>query len=184
MSEEPLFYVGQSGIHQRGVFASTFIPEGTYIVEYIGEKISKEESYRRAIEWEDHARKEDVGVVYIFELNEEFDIDGNNEDNPARLINHSCAENAESVVVEDSIWIQALRDIEKDEEITFDYGYDMQHFFDHPCRCGSENCFGYIVRRDQRKKLKRLLNNKKLSPKQVSENLQVEDEIVESQINS
>lgn len=177
--EQDWFFISNSGIHQRGMFAKCFIPEGTYIVEYIGERISKEESTRRAIEWEQHAREEDKGIVYIFELNDEIDIDGNTEDNPARLINHSCDENAESVVVDDAIWIQAKKDIEEGAEITFDYGYDMEHFLEHRCCCGSEKCFGYIVRRDQRKKLKRMLNRKKATPKSVSDKLQEGVEEVE-----
>jgi hypothetical protein len=37
----------------------------------------------------------------------------------------------------------------------------MEHFLDHPCKCGSKNCVGYIVREDQRKKVKKLLKGKK-----------------------
>ena len=176
-SEEDVFFVSDSGIHQRGVFAKCFIPKESYIVEYIGERITKEESIQRALDWEKYAREQDKGVVYIFELNDEYDIDGNNEENPARLINHSCKENAESVVVDDSIWIVAKRDIEEQEEITFDYGYDMEHFLDHKCNCGSGNCFGYIVRRDQRKKLKRMLNASKRTAQQVSALLLKESQV-------
>jgi hypothetical protein len=39
----------------------------------------------------------------------------------------------------------ALRDIKATEELTFNYGYDLENFEDHPCRCGSERCVGYIV---------------------------------------
>jgi hypothetical protein len=49
----------------------------------------------------------------------------------------------------------------KGEELTYDYGYNMEHFLDHPCKCGSKNCVGYIVREDQRKKVKKLLKGKK-----------------------
>ena len=36
-----------SEIHGRGVYATTFIPEGERIIEYVGEMIDKEESERR-----------------------------------------------------------------------------------------------------------------------------------------
>ncbi len=163
MSEEPYYYVADSGIHQSGVFASMDIPEGTYIIEYLGEKISKEESQRRGIEWDSYAQEEDIGRVYIFELNEEYDIDGNSDDNVAKLINHSCEENCEAVVDGDSIWITAKRNISAADELTFDYGFDMSHFIDHPCLCGTDNCLGYIVRRDQRQKIRKLLYKKPTS---------------------
>ena len=39
--------VRESGIHQKGLFARCDIPEGTRIIEYVGEKIIKAESERR-----------------------------------------------------------------------------------------------------------------------------------------
>jgi len=41
----------------------------------------------------------------------------------------------------------------------------MEHFLDHPCACGADNCIGYIVREDQRQKVKRLLKGKKKKKK-------------------
>jgi len=29
--------------------------------------------------------------------------------------------------------------------LTFNYGYDLSEYRDHPCRCGAPNCVGYIV---------------------------------------
>ena len=31
------------------------------------------------------------------------------------------------------------------EEISYDYGYDLENFEDHKCYCGQDNCVGYIV---------------------------------------
>ena len=36
-----------SEVHGRGMFAVKDIPEGEYIIEYLGERIDKEESDRR-----------------------------------------------------------------------------------------------------------------------------------------
>ncbi len=55
----------------------------------------------------------------------------------------------------------ALREIEPGEELSYDYGYDIEHWEEHPCRCGHPDCVGYIVRHDQRKKLKHLLKELK-----------------------
>ncbi len=150
-----------SDIHGRGLYATKDIEEGTDIIQYVGEKITKKESTRRALEWEEKARETGDGLVYIFELDDKYDIDGRLGDNPARYMNNSCDGNCEAVNCEGEIWITAIKDIKKGDELVYDYGYDMEHFMDHPCRCGSDNCIGYIVREDQRKKVKKLLNSKK-----------------------
>ena len=157
MSEGSLFRIGASTIHQKGLFATCDIRSGTDIVEYVGEKISKEESERRGLEWEEAARESGEGMVYIFELDEEWDLDGREGDNPARYMNHSCDGNCEAINYDGEIWMVARRDICEGEELVFDYGYDMEHFLDHPCNCGADNCIGYIVREDQRRKVKKLI---------------------------
>lgn len=165
MSDKPLCKVKESTIHGRGLYATCDIEEGTDIIQYIGEKISKEESTRRALEWEEKARETGEGLVYIFELDDDWDLDGRLGDNPARYMNHSCDGNCEAVNAEGEIWVIARRDIKKGDELVYDYGYDMEHFLDHPCRCGADNCIGYIVREDQRKKVKKLLKGKKKKSK-------------------
>ena len=168
MSEKQLCKVDQSPIHQRGLFATCDIEEGTDIIQYVGEKITKEESTRRALEWEELARETGEGRVYILELDDDWDLDGRLGDNPARYMNHSCDGNCEAINYEPNekgddseIWIVARQDIEKGDELVYDYGYDMEHFLDHPCGCGAESCIGYIVREDQRKKVKKLLRGRK-----------------------
>lgn len=157
MSASLLCKVDQSPIHQRGLFATCDIAAGTDIIQYLGEKISKQESTRRALEWEAKARESGKGLVYIFELDEDWDLDGRLGDNPARYMNHSCDGNCEAVNYEGEIWIVARKDIQAGDELVYDYGYDMEHFLDHPCVCGANNCIGYIVREDQRNKVKKLL---------------------------
>jgi len=162
---KPLWELRRSSIHQQGMFARADIEAGERIIEYVGERISKEESTRRCLEWEAKARKKGAGLVYVFDLNEEFDLDGNVDDNPAKYINHSCEENCEAINEEDRIFIYAKRDIAKGEELSFDYGYELEHFLDHPCRCGAEKCAGYIVAKDSRRKLKQILKKKKAGEK-------------------
>jgi SET domain-containing protein len=43
------------------------------------------------------------------------------------------------------IWITARRDIAAGEEITFNYGYTLDEYREHPCHCGAPECAGYIV---------------------------------------
>ncbi len=138
-----------SDIHGSGVYATRDIEREERIIEYVGELIDKEESEKRA--HAQHERSVDSGeaAVYIFTLSKKWDIDGNVPWNTARLINHSCDPNCEAWIIGRRIYIYALRDIRAGEELTFDYGFDVDCYEDHPCGCGRPQCVGYIVSRSQ-----------------------------------
>jgi SET domain-containing protein len=138
-----------STIHGRGVYATRFIPKGTNIIEYVGELIDKKESERRGNAQHAKSLKTGDAAVYIFILSKNYDIDGNVPWNTARLINHSCNPNCEAWIIGRKIFIHALRDIEEGQELTFDYGFDVDCYEDHPCLCGAGDCKGYIVSREQ-----------------------------------
>lgn len=135
-------YAAPSGIHGRGLFARAEVPRGTDIAEYAGPRVSTDEGKRLA----------EAGNVYVFRANRRESIDGSAAWNLARHANHSCAPNAESVNAAGRIWLRALRDIAKGEEITYDYGYS---FRDEPvpCLCGAPACAGVIVAARHRAKL-------------------------------
>lgn len=156
-----LWKLRKSKIHGNGMFAREDIPAETRIIEYVGEKISKKESLKRCLEWDEKARKSGEGLVYIFDLNKRYDLDGNVPGNPAKYINHSCDENCEAINEDNRIFIYSKKDIKKGDELYFDYGYALEHFLDHPCRCGSPKCVGYIVAKTSRKKLKTILKKQK-----------------------
>lgn len=153
--------VRRSRIHGRGVFATKRIPAETYLIQYIGEKITKDEANRRGWAQLDAAKENGDAAVYIFTLDSRHDIDGNVPENAARLINHSCDPNCEAYIVKGEIWIASIRDIEKDEEISFNYGFDLENYEDHPCLCGSGNCIGYIAGTDYWPELRRKLAAKR-----------------------
>jgi hypothetical protein len=148
---------GRSRIHSSGLFASREIPRGARVIEYVGPKVTKAVGWKRAHAWMEKSNGTGKGAVYIFELNSKQDIDGNVPWNTARLINHSCRPNCEPRIVRGRIWIVARRRIVAGEELTYDYGYDLEHWEHHPCRCGAANCIGYIVGQEHRRKLRRLL---------------------------
>ena len=125
----------ESHIHGSGGFAAANLPAGTRLIEYLGERINKAEADRRCEE----------GNPFIFYLDEESDLDGNVDWNPARWFNHSCAPNCEADCGDGHVWIVTLRDITAGEELTFNYGYDLADYRDSPCRCGTPACIGYIV---------------------------------------
>lgn len=148
--------VRDSGIHGSGVFAAKNIPEDTRVMEYLGEHIDKMESEKRA--WAQLHKSQETGEagVYIFTLDDEWDIDGNFDWNIARLINHSCDPNCETWIEEDQIFVYALRDIKQGDELTFNYGFGADTYEDHPCLCGTERCVGHIVSEDEWDKLAEL----------------------------
>ncbi|MFA5259796.1 MAG: SET domain-containing protein-lysine N-methyltransferase [Candidatus Omnitrophota bacterium] len=153
----PYIVVKTSRIHNKGIYAKKFIPAGTRIIEYVGEKISKAESQRRAdIPLERHKKNRKNGAVYIFDLNKKQDIDGDVLYNTARFINHSCDPNCEAEIIRGHIWILSLKDIQLGEEITYNYGYDFDEYEDHRCNCGSKRCVGYILDEKYWFRLKRL----------------------------
>jgi len=152
----PYITAAASKIHNQGLFAAKTIPEEAYVIQYLGELVKKKESTLRANAQHDRSQSEDVGSVYIFELDEKTDIDGNFDWNLARLANHSCAPNCEAQNVEGEIWLVSLRKIRKGEEITFNYGYAVEHWKDHICRCRSKNCVGHIVREEDWDELAKL----------------------------
>ncbi len=144
----PWFEVRNSSIHGTGAFATRRIPRRTWIIQYTGEIITNEEADRR---YDDASMAEHH--TFLFVLDEQRCIDAAVGGNDARFINHSCAPNCEALHEESSgeIWIVATRTIEPDEELTYDYGYQLDGEDlesarrDYPCRCGTPACRGTIM---------------------------------------
>jgi uncharacterized protein len=159
-TSSPYIEVRLSSIHNHGIFAKKGIPKGTKVIQYVGEKILGKEGDRRSeLHLERAAKNGAHGAVYVFELNDKFDIDGSPDYNTAKYINHSCSPNCEADIGPEEIWIVAIRDIKQGEELTYNYGYDMEDFEDHPCKCGSKNCVGYILEEEHWPKLQQALKN-------------------------
>jgi uncharacterized protein len=132
----PGWEIKSSPIHGTGLFARRDIETGTRLIEYVGRRISKRESQELC----------SGSNPYIFYLNEDWDLDGSVDWNPARFINHGCDPNCESEQDdEDRIWITSRRPIPAGEELTYNYGYDLDEYRDFPCACGSPKCVGFIV---------------------------------------
>lgn len=164
MQKERMCEVRESRIHHKGVFATRDIKKGEYIIEYVGEKIDKVEGEKRAKEMAKKARwDKTLGAVYLFILNDKYDLDGNTPDNDAKYVNHSCDPNAEAIEEDERIWVVATKDIAKGEEITYNYGYDFEDYEEHPCKCGAKNCVGYILDEELWPKLREDLKKKQLS---------------------
>ncbi|HOK45366.1 MAG TPA: SET domain-containing protein-lysine N-methyltransferase [Bryobacteraceae bacterium] len=125
--------VRPSPIHRWGVFALEPIPPRRKVIEYTGEKISRREIKRRS-------QRE---LVYLFELNSYWCVDGAVGGSGAELINHSCDPNLYSMVMKGHVIYMSRRAISPGEELTVDYRFDkkMERV---PCTCGSPKCRGTI----------------------------------------
>jgi SET domain-containing protein len=159
----PWAKVHRSPIHGRGLYASKTIPADTRIIAYDGEVITKAESDRREVVRVAREKAGKDGCVYIFELNKKHDIDGSMSWNTARLINHSCKPNCRTEIIRGTIWIIAKREISEGEELFFDYRYGMDNWREHPCRCGTDRCVGYIVAGEYRWRVKKILKAERVA---------------------
>ena len=147
-SEKPWHIVRQSKIHGSGVFAARAIPAGTRVIEYAGTRISAKEADRRH-----PTNPDDPFHTFFFALSSGRVIDGNEEGNDARWINHACDPNCESLEGKGGkrVYIIARRDIRRGEELNYDYGLVIDEKMtktlksQYQCRCGSANCRGTML---------------------------------------
>ena len=133
--------VRESAVHGRGVYATQFIPEGTRIIEYTGQRVS----WEAAPDDENDPHTFNFGLENGEVINPE--VDGNN----ARWINHCCDPNCQAIEEDNRIFIYAMRDIEAGDELFYDYAMEI----DEPitegskrkfaCHCGASNCRGTML---------------------------------------
>ena len=148
--------VRRSKVHGNGCFARRFIPKGTRIIEYLGERVSHKEADRRY-----EGADVNDNHTFLFIADRRTVIDATRGGNEARWINHSCDGNCESETEKGRVFVDAVRDIEKGEELGYDYqiGRDKN---DPPnvdeiyaCRCGSPKCRGSMLWPPKRRKARR-----------------------------
>ena len=136
----------RSRIHGRGVYARRDVPKGTRLIEYAGELISNAEADRR---YDDETMREHH--TFLFILNSRQCVDAAVGGNVARFINNSCDPNCQANIEGQHIWIDAIRDIRKGEELGYEYEYEFERGYTiedleyYACHCGSPKCRGTIV---------------------------------------
>ena len=144
-----LYKIKKSNIDNKGLYAVKDIKDRTKIIEYKGKILTKEQV-------EQNPKFDNEKAIYLFNINKRYDLDGDFKYNTARLINHSCNPNCEVYGTGFKVWVYAIKDIKKGEELTYDYGFGYdEDYKDFPCRCGSKNCVGFIVREGSRWRIKR-----------------------------
>src|SRR5580698_6261206 len=114
-----------------GLFATKRIKKGTRIIRYFGPLLDSKKKKEDAIE-----------NKYLFELTNRWTIDGSVRENVARYINHACKPNAESDVRprKRKVFIRAIKNIEPDDEINYDYGTDYFKAYLKPIGCKCVAC--------------------------------------------
>ncbi|KAL8918510.1 MAG: hypothetical protein Q9208_007317 [Pyrenodesmia sp. 3 TL-2023] len=136
----------RSAIHNWGLYADVDISANDMIIEYVGEKVRQQVADIRERQY----LKSGIGSSYLFRIDDHTIIDATKRGGIARFINHSCTPNctAKIITVDRSkrIVIYALRDIAKDEELTYDYKFEREWGSDDrvPCLCGSTGCKGFL----------------------------------------
>ena len=144
-----LYKIKKSNIDNRGLYAAKNIKKNTKIIEYKGKIITVKET-------ETNPKFDNDKAIYLFNLNKKYDLDGDFKYNTARLINHSCDPNCEVDGVGLKLWIYAIKDIKKNEELTYDYGFSFdKDYKDFPCKCGAKKCVGFIVNSQSRWRIKK-----------------------------
>ncbi|KAK1884965.1 Histone-lysine N-methyltransferase 2C [Dissostichus eleginoides] len=133
-------YLARSRIQGLGLYAARDMEKCTMMIEYIGTIIRSEVANRKERLYEAQNRG-----VYMFRIDNDFVIDATITGGPARYINHSCSPNCITEVVsvekENKIIISSCRRIQRGEELSYDYKFDLeddQHKI--PCHCGTVNC--------------------------------------------
>ncbi len=143
---ESLYELRTSAIHGTGVFAARRIAKGTRIIEYTGERISPHEADAR---YDEEAMEHPHTV--LFTVDKRTVIDAGVGGNAARYINHSCEPNSEAVLDNKRVYIEALREIQPGEELTYDYHLEYEGRYQpewrerYACHCGSRKCRGTLL---------------------------------------
>lgn len=137
LPDDRVFYVGMHPIEGVGkaLYAKHFIPKGSYILTFCGPLVNDEEATKRDMA--------NFGRIMGNELQigEDFYV---YLQEPGRLINHSCEPNAG--ITNDTVLV-AAKDIQKNEEICFDYSSTMDEgeIWAMECLCGTATCRGHAA---------------------------------------
>ncbi|ERF75204.1 hypothetical protein EPUS_08874 [Endocarpon pusillum Z07020] len=136
----------RSAIHNWGLYSLEPIAANEMIIEYVGEKVRQEIADLRERRYE----KSGIGSSYLFRIDEGHVVDATKKGGIARFINHSCMPNCTAKIIrvdgDKRIVIYALRDIARDEELTYDYKFEREMGSEDriPCLCGSTGCKGFL----------------------------------------
>ena len=123
----------------KGLYASKNIKAGTKIIDYIGKIVTNKQI-------DESDKYDNSKPIYLFTLNKRYTLDGDFSWNIAGLINHSCENNCEYEGKGLKIWVTAIKDIKKGEELTCDYGFGYdKDYRQFPCKCRSTVSYTHLT---------------------------------------
>ena len=127
-----------SHVHGRGLFAKRPIARGDVVVVKGGYEMTSAQrnGLERALEDSEIQIGDDLFICPATQQ----ELEGG-----MMHLNHSCDPN---LGLQGQIVFVALRDIEKDEELTFDYAMTDDEEYEMSCNCGSSSCRGVVTGRD------------------------------------
>lgn len=136
----------RSAIHNWGLYALEPIAAKEMIIEYVGESIRQQVAEHR----EKSYLKTGIGSSYLFRIDENTVVDATKKGGIARFINHCCNPSCTAKIIKvegkKRIVIYALRDIDANEELTYDYKFERETNDEERirCLCGAPGCKGYL----------------------------------------
>lgn len=125
--------IRDNGLNGKGIFAKEFIKKGEMVFIKGGHLLTRNEVFSTGI------------INSYFPISNEYFLGAKNkdeEDDIKLYQNHSCNPNCG---LHGEITFIAMRDINKDEELTTDYAFIDNENYKFQCTCGSENCRGTIT---------------------------------------
>lgn len=126
-----------SEINRYGLFAKEVILEGELIwspTENHIKKISLTEFEKLS------TKDKQIWIDHCYQIDDYFQMDIDD----TRFMNHSCEPNTMDFPVDSPTMIVAMRNIEKNEEVTWNYLPFMNPYQEFSCNCGSKNCVGVV----------------------------------------
>ncbi|CAK7897388.1 histone-lysine N-methyltransferase, H3 lysine-4 specific [[Candida] anglica] len=136
----------RSAIHNWGLYALEPIAAKEMIIEYVGESIRQQVAEHR----EKSYLKTGIGSSYLFRVDENTVIDATKKGGIARFINHCCNPSCTAKIIKvegkKRIVIYALRDVNANEELTYDYKFERETNDEERirCLCGAPGCKGWL----------------------------------------
>lgn len=126
--------IRNNSLNGKGIFATDFIKKGEIVFIKGGHLLTKKDIFSSGV------------INSYFPISDEYFLGATNRDEEDAIKlyeNHSCNPNCG---LRGEITFVAMRDIDKDEELTTDYAFIDNEDYKFECTCGSENCRKVITR--------------------------------------
>lgn len=128
--------IRDTSLNGKGIYAKENIKAGEIVFIKGGHILTRDKIYSSSV------------INSYFPISDEYFLAASNQEEEEAIKlyqNHSCNPN---VGLHGEITFVAIRDIEKDEELTVDYAFIDNEDYSFKCTCGSINCRGTITGRD------------------------------------